>query len=333
MFLREALRRAGVGRALYLVWHSPLAFIDKMIEFGALNLALARIGRAEMERAISRLAPLEPPATDAPEVFFLTGRRFAYQTVFCTVSLCRRAGQSFRVNIVDDGTLRDRDIALLQYTIPGAQITTCGQIESALDIYLPRERYPELRRRRETYAHLRKITDVHAMGGGWKLVLDSDMLFNACPEFLLRWLERPEAACHMIDVGNAYGYSDELLKELAGATLPTQVNVGICGLKSDAIDWDRLEFWCKSLSSREGSHYLLEQALVAMMLVDQPRMGAPSTEYIVAPSREQSKAGSGVLHHYTAHSKIWYFRFAWREFIRNQNRSTAAATQASQLVR
>ena len=144
-FLRERLRRAGLGRALYLVWHSPLAFVDRMIEFGALNLALARIGRAEMERAVSRLDPLEPPPPDAPEIFFLTGRRFAYQTVFCTVSLSRRAGQSFRVKIVDDGTLRDRDIALLQYTIPGAQIMTRGQIESALDIYLPRERYPELR--------------------------------------------------------------------------------------------------------------------------------------------------------------------------------------------
>jgi hypothetical protein len=332
-FLREGLRRAGLGRALYLVWHSPLAFVDKMIEFGPLNLALARIGRAEMERAVSRLAPLEPAPPDAPEIFFVTGHRFAYQTIFCTVSLSQRAGQSFRVNIVDDGTLRDRDIALLQYTIPGAQITTCRQIESALDIYLPRERYPQLRRRREIYAHLRKITDVHVMGGGWKLVLDSDMLFHARPDFLLRWLERPEAACHMIDVGNAYGYSDGLLGELAGAPLPTQVNVGICGLKSDVIDWDRLEFWCKSLSSREGSHYLLEQALVAMMLVDQPHMAAPSKDYIVAPSREQSQAGSGVLHHYTAHSKIWYFRFAWREFVRNQNRSTVAATQARQLVR
>ena len=60
-----------------------------------------------MENATRDLSPLPEPAKDAPEVYYLTGRRFVYQTVLCAVSLSKQAGRTFRFVAVDDGTLTD----------------------------------------------------------------------------------------------------------------------------------------------------------------------------------------------------------------------------------
>ena len=141
-----------------------------------------------------------------------------------------------------------------------------SEIERELDRHLPKARFPELRARRLTYPHLRKLTDIHCWRRGWTLVLDSDMLFFREPRFLLDWLAAPASACHMLDALPAYGYSARLMEELAGHPIPPLVNVGFCGLRSDAIDWDELERWCKELVAREGMSYFLEQAITAMLV-------------------------------------------------------------------
>jgi hypothetical protein len=116
----------------------------------------------------------------------------------------------------------------------------------------------------------------------------------------------------MIDVADAYGYSRELLRKLAGCDLPVRLNVGICGLHSDSIDWEKLEYWCRELVAREGKHYLMEQAIVAMLTAGKHCANAPAQTYIVAPNRAEAERPTAVLHHYTAESKAWYYRFAWR---------------------
>src|SRR5262249_22576924 len=153
----------------------------------ALNLTLARLGRLAMERAARNLGPLRDPTEDAPEIFYLSGHRFVYQTVFCAVSLSRQARRTFRFVAIDDGTLGDNDIRLLQRVHPRIRIVRAQEVEATLDRRLPSAQYPELRRRRLAYPQLRKLTAVHAGAGGWKLVLDSDMLFHGRPTFILNW--------------------------------------------------------------------------------------------------------------------------------------------------
>jgi hypothetical protein len=292
--------------------YAPRGALTRLGKEGAVNLTLAKLGRMAMESAALDLSPLPEPAEEAPEIFYLTGRRFVYQTVFCAVSLGRQAGRSFRFVAIDDGTLTDDDDALLRRILPGIRIVGSCEVEATLDTWLPATRYPELRRRRLIYPHLRKITDVHGGGGGWKLVLDSDMLFHGRPNFILDWLDAPDRPCHMLDVAYAYGYSPSLLRELAGSDLPIRLNVGMCGLHSDGIDWDKLEYWCRELVAREGTHYAMEQAIVAMLTAGKPRAVAAAELYVVSPSRSEAEQPKAVLHHYTAESKAWYFRFAWR---------------------
>ena len=265
-----------------------------------------------MEAAAYHLPSLAPAPPDAPAVFFLTGSAFWYQTAFCAHSLVSNGGGRLRIVIVDDGTLKSRQAEQLQRMLPGLQVIWSSEVNRRLDQHLPSERYPQLRRRRIAYPHLRKLTDIHAGGSGWKLVLDSDMLFFHRPDFLLEWLRCPARPCHMADVENSYGYSRQLMEALAGAPIPERVNVGISGLKSDAIDWDQLELWCAEMLDREGSHYLQEQALVAMLLAEERALVAPPGEYVVKPTRAEAEHPTAALYHFVAESKSWYFRFGWR---------------------
>lgn len=77
-----------------------------------------------------------------------------------------------------------------------------------------------MRERRLEQPLLRKLTDFHAGSTGWKLFLDSDMLFFHQPSFLLDWLRNPQYPCYMVDIANYYGYSNELMVSLAQAPIP-----------------------------------------------------------------------------------------------------------------
>lgn len=265
-----------------------------------------------MEAAAFALPSLPPAAPGAPEITFLTGKRFWYQTAFCCWTLRRHAGRDLQPVFIDDGTF-DRDLlAECQRVFPGAIIHTRDHLEQRLDAHLPAARFPSLRAQRRTYIHLRKITDVHAGLEGWRVVLDSDMLFFRRPTVLLAWLDSPDRAIHMLDIQDAYGYPAATLTELAGSSVPSNVNVGICGLRSEAIDWPQLEAWCAELLRRHGSSYYLEQALIALWLSRTTALRLPSADYRLMPDEAECRSASSALHHYVDQSKRGYFRHAWR---------------------
>ena len=297
---------------MYYAWYAPQAQLARRSRDGWINSSLSSLGRYEMEKSAARPAPLPRQAEDAPLVYFLSGKKFWYQTLFCAYSLAKQASLPIGFSIVDDGTLSTKNVETLSRILVGCKIIFRERIEDQLEQHLPKQQFPTLRARRLVYPHIRKLTDVHVGSRGWKLVLDSDMLFHRQPVFLEQWLQCPSVPLNMRDIANSYGYSDAIMRSLAGAEIPERLNVGVCGLQSDSIDWTKLEHWCRELTTREGSHYLQEQALVAMLLAGKPRSEAPACDAIVAPSRTETTFPSAALHHYVAESKTWYFRFAWR---------------------
>ncbi|HTX64323.1 MAG TPA: glycosyl transferase family 2 [Opitutaceae bacterium] len=311
--LRPVGHSLGLGRLVYLVWYRPCAAAVRCWrEGGPVNQWITRRGQREMMRAARLLPPLGAPPADAPEVAFLTGRRFWYQTAFCFWSMSRQAGRPLRAAFHDDGTFDGPLRAECTRLFPGCTILGAGEIETLLDRHLPASRFPTLRARRLIYPNLRKLTDVHAGGRGWRLVLDSDMLFFRRPDLLLAWLDAPDRPLHMTDVQDAYGYSAELMSALAGGPIPHRLNVGLCGLRSDELDWDRLESWCRRLQAAEGTSYYQEQALVALLLAGRDCTVAPAADYRLMPSDGEARHPTAVLHHYVDLSKRGYFRHAWR---------------------
>jgi len=303
------------GRLVYLAYHRPLASLARSWrEGGPWQQWLDARGRRAMVAAARELPPLPAPPTTAPEVFLLTGQRFWYQTAFCLHSLARHAGP-LRPVLIDDGTFDDTLAAEAQRIFPGARVERTADIERRLDAALPAAQFPTLRSQRLTYIHLRKLTDVHAGLRGWRLVLDSDMLFFRAPTALRAWLAAPDRPIHMLDVQDAYGYPAATLAELAGRPVPSLVNVGVCGFRSDSVDWVKLESWAARLLARHGTSYYLEQALVALLLADAEPLVLPTTDYRLMPDIAECLHPTAALHHYVDLSKRGYFRHAWRHVL------------------
>ena len=274
-----------------------------------------------MEQAAAVLPPARPADSSAPalQIWMLTGERFWYQSAFCAWTLARHSQRHLVLHLIDDGTLTPPLEHQLRRLFPEGTTLGRQQARRQLGDVLPAHRYPTLHRRWHDYINLHKLTGAHLGGGGVKLVLDSDMLFFRRPDALLAWWDAAVAQraghcspCLMVDCEESYGYSPALMEELAGAPITPLLNVGICGLASHAINWDQLEHWCTVLEQREGTSYFLEQALVAMVAARQQPVVMPRSHYITFPSAHQSSRGEGVLQHYVADSKPWYFGQAWQ---------------------
>lgn len=311
--LRSRARTIGLGVAAYHLYHAPKGLIFQYLKRDPIRRAIDAQARLEMERSAAKLPPLPDFGTGkALEIHFLSGKKFWYQTSFCAYTMASFSRANLCPMIYDDGTLEQFHYQQFRRIFPHVRIVSKETIQSQLEKHLPQSRFPYLRQRRLTYPNLRKVIDIHVDSSGWKLVLDSDMLFFRSPTFLLNWLRSPQVPCHMVDVETAYGYSSDLMASLAGVPIPERINVGICGLNSDAIDWNELEFWCKTLIEQEGTHYYQEQAMVAMLMARQPCAIAAAETYVVLPTQAEVRSPGAVMHHYVADSKPWYFRYGWR---------------------
>jgi len=315
--MRAYLRHLGFGRVLYRLYHVPIGFLrDSYKAGGPWQARRTERGRTEMEAAARGLPP---PAVrnDARPILVhvLTGRRFWYQTAFCLHTLSTHAKRPVHPVIYSDGSLSLDGSSHLARLFPAARVVPLAESVAKLEEFLPRDRFPALRERWEHYPNIRKLINPHLDSQGWKLMIDSDMLFFREPTFLIKWSDSPRAPLYSVDVQNSYGYSRELMNHLAGSPIPDLVNVGLSGLDSSALDWQQIERWCRSLFECEGKSYYLDQALVAMLLAGRACAAAPAAEYVTLPRPPEALECRAVMHHYVAESKRWYFQHNWRRAI------------------
>lgn len=312
--LRSFARTTRIGGLVYHAWHRPVALLrDCIREGGPLEQRRTARGMREMEAAAERLAPPAPGDGSRPlSVHLLTGRRFWFQTAFCLHTLATHSGRALRPMIYDDGSLPAAEAEVLLRLFPAARIRPAAESRANLDSHLPRSRFPTLRERWDNYPNIRKLIGPHLNSSGWKLVMDSDILFFREPAELLGWIDAPGAPFHAVDVTSSYGYSRSLMEHLCGFPVSELVNVGLCGLESGALDWPRIEEWCRELLEREGRSYYLEQALVAMLVAGRACAVAPAADYVTLPRPPEAVECCAVMHHYVAESKRWYFQRNWR---------------------
>lgn len=317
----EPKKKISLGVLLYRYYHAPKGFLKKWWQRGVADYVLDHWHHQKMKQAVTQLHPMvSPPTTsqtkDHPlKVYFLSGSRFWHQTCLCFYSLQQQTDLNLQLVVCDDGTLTPQYQNQIQRIFPTSEFLLAEAINEQLDRVLPVSQFPTLRARRLVYPNLRKLTDIHIFGQGWKLVLDSDMIFFRPPTQLLNWFQQPQRPCHMVDVETAYGYSPELMTSLAQASIPERVNVGVCGLNSSQLDWQALEDWCRILIEKEGTHYYQEQALIAMLMAQQDCEVVSAEDYIVQPLQEEVRQPQACLHHYVAASKPWYFRYGWKQII------------------
>jgi len=277
-------------------------------------------------------AAMELPCPDRAEaesvrVHFLTGKRFWHQTVFCAWSLSRVAGVNVVPVIHDDGSLDDVFSEHIRRCFPRAEIVSDAEATAQLDELLPEKKFPALRERRRNLPLFRKLLDVHAGTTGWKLFLDSDMLFFRRPDVLMDWLKGPQCHVHMVDVQTCYGYPVEFLSQQVGRAVPERVNTGITGIDSSRIDWEQVESLVAAQLKQFGPHYYAEQAIVAQILsADAGLTALPAEEYLVMPDEAEVRRPTAVVQHYVAQTKPWYYRYAWQNAMEMASEMPGAAS-------
>src|SRR5262249_1452024 len=115
----------GLGVLLYRIYHAPMGWMKRCWREGPINLLLNHRGRRLMEKAAYRLSDLGQPAGgDVPEIHFLTGRKYWYQTCFCAYSMMRYAGSPLRLVVYDDGSLGAKHRREMARIFPGLRLIT-----------------------------------------------------------------------------------------------------------------------------------------------------------------------------------------------------------------
>ncbi|WP_426328047.1 hypothetical protein [Pedobacter sp. R-06] len=249
------------------------------------------------------------------KIYFLTGKSHIYQTLFCAFSLCKTSEEKFQFILIDDGSFTPKIIKKIYQRMPGVKIITSKEVDQNLQRVLPIERFPYLHHKREVYPHIRKLTDVHSLPErGFKLVLDSDMLFWKNPTEITDWLKKPIGSIHMLDCVESYGYPKESMSQLCRCKIPDLVNVGVLGLDSAIINWVEIEKWSKNLE-KNGASYFLEQALSAMLIAKEKRIALNNNEYVVNPNPSERNIDSVKLCHYVDLSKKQYLNSEWKKIL------------------
>jgi len=314
--IKSVARSTGLAKLYRTAVRTPLNTVRQSIrEGGPIEQWKTRKGKEAMREAATELPPLDMPPKDSEgplKVHFLTGKDHWYQSLFCFASLQRFSDTRITPVLYSDGSLSASYRDKIRRVVEWVEIHTQSDIEDRLDDVLPRDEYSLLREWRHIQPLTRKIVDLHAGKSGWKLLLDSDMLFFRRPGFLLDWLRNPEKPCYMVDVDTWYGYSPQLRYTLTSGPIPEAANIGVFGWKSQEVDFDRIQHWMKVLEKREGRLYNITQALCSLMFAGRDCAVAPPEDYIVSPSVDEGKSPSGILHHYVSESKRAYLQHGWR---------------------
>jgi len=308
-----------IGQLLYKLYYLPKSRKVHIEQFGgAGNYQLIEKGEADMKAyAFNDLMfNYTPNHRSKYQLNYLTGEKHLHQSLFCVYSLFKyltlNERADFSIIFYDDGSLTDGSLIFLKLKHPFIHVISAQQTQLKINELLPADRYPFLHKKREVYPHIKKLIDIHIGALGWQIVLDSDMLFFNKPVQLLDWIKQPQQPFFLFDPISSYHYSFRLMEQLTGCKLNKHLNVGIAALKSEDINWDVLEFWIKTLEENEGTSYLLEQALTAMLVAGKEIIVADQNAYIVKPKPHEVQAPTAVLHHYVAESKEWYYKTGWR---------------------
>jgi len=306
---------SAIGKIAYHLYFRPRSWFNNINKFGGLTNALKiENGRKAMVKASQDLF-VDAPSTPTIDIYFLTGKKYWALTAFCMYSLAQVSTIPLKPVFIDDGSFDEDFIKKIKSQFPGCLIKLAAELELIISQKLPADKYPYLNKKRSTYPHIKKLIDVHIGSTGWKMVLDSDMLFFKPPIEMCNWLKAPEQPFFLYDLITSYHYSLALMEELAGDKINPNINVGAAGLKSENIDWDKLEYWVKILEEKEGTSYLLEQALTAMLVAGKEITIADKDDYIVMPDKNEVERPTAALHHYVDAAKEWYYKKAWKAII------------------
>lgn len=315
MTLRAYARQLGIGPWILRNYNRRFPRLHWLLQFGAAGALAYSLGEAAMRRKAPQLPPISADDQEGFSCSFMTGSGHWQQTLFCAHSLGHHAGSPLSVTILDDGTLTRIQVGHLRRVLRGVRVITAAESRGSLDRALPPTRFPLLRDLCGRMPMMRKLVALRAGGEGWRLYLDSDMLFFRQPELLIEH-QKTRIPCYMQDRLFAYSLPADTLEAIAGHPIPPCVNAGIVGLVDDRIDWADLERCLRKMPPAGLNAQLLEQTLTAILLGRAGGVVAPGDDYHILYERNSPVPASPVLLHYIYHAKLRYFSRDWKSHAR-----------------
>ena len=259
-----------------------------------------------------------PPAPQADRglpftVHSLLCRRDLPMGICSAKSLNLAAGRALPWFFHDDGSLRDRDIALLVHHFPGCRVITRAEADRVMAGKLAL--YPLTARARQSYVMMLKLVDLyHFSDRDRVLYVDSDILFFENP---VQLLGNREGNLFNRDFQSHYLYSGEDLRRFTGIAIRESINAGLSSLDRAGINPARAEELLSSIPLLEGLIYhRIEQTLVALLASSPQSQGV---RYLDAPydvSLSKPVYGS-VCKHYVGAIRP-QFELEGLRFLRNE---------------
>jgi hypothetical protein len=196
------------------------------------------------------------------------------------------SNRRWNVWVHDDGTLTARARDRLTAMRPHWHL-----VSRAVSDALALEKlsfFPHFLRLRERHPLAVKMADAWLWAQGPRyLFIDSDCLFFANPDFILKWVDRDDGTSWFMQEYRevyAYAFPPDELNRWAGIQVMPKVNTGIGLLQKDLFNWERVE---KLLARPETtaldreSDWYIEQTLCAVLLTDWGRGGLlPTPDYV-----------------------------------------------------
>jgi hypothetical protein len=302
------------GKVYYDYVHRPCRFVRRFFAYDGFVQKHVNQREAGKMRAAALQLHFPPPEGGGKHfAHYLTGQSHWHMSVYAAASLVMQTRGVVQPVFHNDGTLDRALAARLQGIFPAAQFVLQEEQQKLMVEHVPADRFPVLNKLWREFVLFRKLFCIHLWRNGWKLCLDSDMLFWRSPEFLLDWLESPDEAVCMRDIDYAYSVSPEVVDAIAGKAVPTLINTGVIGLHSGMVDPNELEGRARKLLESRGYRvHFLEQTMTAMMLASRPFKFAPPGDYCIPQAVADCSPVSAVCQHYIPVTRGWMYRKGWR---------------------
>lgn len=230
----------------------------------ALKVAWATHQRAKARAAILQTPPAPVDPLASLEIHALTCARDYPDLLWCLKSLIFYSGRSFHVVVHDDGSLDAQSLAQLQWHLPGATIVTRDQADERMRPVLAGR--DACRAFRDHCPLARRLFDFPIFASHEHfLTLDSDVLFFASPDEMLRLMDRGRPF-FMADYQDSYVFPRADVRERYGVDLVPAFNTGIAFLAQSMVDHALIETYCRDLNNAGLlSHPWSEQTLFAIL--------------------------------------------------------------------
>lgn len=267
----------------------PVALRQKLIDFARDTFCSANI-----ERPATPLPPLNQPVS----IHMVLSSSAVWMGLQAARSLEFHSGRTWPWFFHDDGSLSEADAERIQRLFPQARVIRRREADAAMDTALAN--HPVSRENRKKHNWFLKFFDTwHYAPHPRYVVLDSDIVFFRKPEFILRWIQTPDAGLwFMKDTKEAYAAPRAELEKIMGFPFRPLVNSGCCLMDKAAYSLDQAEKYLREVGPIATQFQFFEQSLFAMTGSAWGKGGHLGAEYEI--SWGNFRHPRSVMRHYVA---------------------------------